>query len=132
MAVVLAMGWSLSLVVVVVASLAGFDGMRTSSGYATFRSESEDHVAATTEKLSVALSPELAGLVREAVATGEYASSAEVIREALREWKLRRTLAPQETEALRRLWDEGIASGPGRFQDMAGIKAEARRQLKGD
>ena len=36
------------------------------------------------EKLSIALTPEMASLVREVVEAGEYASSSEVVREALR------------------------------------------------
>jgi antitoxin ParD1/3/4 len=63
------------------------------------------------EKISIALTPEMAGLVRRAVESGEYASTSE----ALREWKQRRALRQQDIEELRRLWDEGLASGPGRF-----------------
>jgi antitoxin ParD1/3/4 len=81
-------------------------------------------------KVSVALTPELTELVQRAVASGEYASGSEVIREALREWKLRRTLKFQEHDELRRLWAEGLVSGPGRFDDLASIKREARRRLK--
>jgi len=80
------------------------------------------------EKLSIALTPEMAGLVRGAVESGEYATTSEVVREALREWKQRRTLQQRDIEELRRLWAEGLASGPGRFQDMDAIKAEARRR----
>ena len=36
------------------------------------------------EKMSIALTPELAAAVRAAVANGEYVSSSEVVREALR------------------------------------------------
>ena len=36
------------------------------------------------EKMSVALTQEMAEMVRQAVETGEYASSSEVVREALR------------------------------------------------
>ena len=36
------------------------------------------------EKLSIALTPEQATLVRQVVESGEYASSSEVIRDALR------------------------------------------------
>ena len=43
------------------------------------------------EKISVAISNELLRVVRSAVGSGEYASSSEVMREALREWKARRT-----------------------------------------
>ena len=38
----------------------------------------------TTEKISIALPAEMVSVVRSAVATGEYASSNEVIRDALR------------------------------------------------
>jgi len=41
------------------------------------------------EKLSISLTPELASLVRSAVTEGDYASSSEVIREALRDWKIK-------------------------------------------
>jgi antitoxin ParD1/3/4 len=80
-------------------------------------------------KVSAALTPELAELVQQAVASGDYASGSEVIREALREWKLRRTLKLHERDELRRLWAEGLASGPGRFDDFEAIKREARRRL---
>ena len=84
---------------------------------------------ANVEKVSVALTPEMLAVVREAVESGEYASSSEVMREALRDWKRRRALERIEIEELRRFWQEGLESGPGRFDDMAAIKAEARRRL---
>lgn len=83
---------------------------------------------ANVEKLSVALTPEMAVLIRGAVESGEYATTSEVVREALREWKQRRILQQGDIEELRRLWVEGLASGPGRFQDIHAIKAEARRR----
>lgn len=85
---------------------------------------------ANVEKLSIALTPEMAGLVRGAVESGDYASTSEVVREALREWKQRRTPQQQDIEKLRRLWSEGLASGPGRFADLDAIKAEARRRIE--
>ena len=81
------------------------------------------------EKMSIALTPELAAAVRAAVANGEYVSSSEVVREALRDWQLRRALHQKELEELRHLWQEGIASGPGTLADMPAIKAEARRRF---
>ena len=84
---------------------------------------------ANVEKVSVALTPEMLAVVREAVESGEYASSSEVMREALRDWKRRRALERIEIAELRRLWQEGLESGPGRFDDMAAIQAEARRRL---
>jgi antitoxin ParD1/3/4 len=84
---------------------------------------------ANVEKVSIALTPEMLAVVREAVESGEYASSSEVMREALRDWKRRRALEQADVKALRRLWEEGLESGPGHFADMASIKAEARRRL---
>jgi antitoxin ParD1/3/4 len=81
-------------------------------------------------KVSVALTHELAALVSQAVESGEYATGSEVIREALREWKQRRNLLQHERERLQELWAEGIVSGPGRFDSIDAIKAEARRRLK--
>lgn len=85
---------------------------------------------ANAAKMSVTLTEEMAGMIGNAVGSGEYASTSEVIREALREWKLRRSLLEQEREHIRVLWDEGVASGPGRFKDIGAIKKEARRRLK--
>ena len=84
---------------------------------------------ANVEKVSVALTPEMATLVRQAVETGDYASASEVIREALREWKQRRLERAQAMEELGRLWDQGIVSGPGRLGSIEAIKAEARSRL---
>ena len=84
---------------------------------------------AHVEKLSIALTPEMAAVVRQCVENGEYASSSEVIREALRDWKLKRSLQQNELAELRSLWQAGLASGPGRLADMNAIKAEARQRL---
>jgi antitoxin ParD1/3/4 len=67
---------------------------------------------ANVEKLSVAVTPEMAAMLREVVGSGEYASSSEVMREALREWKFRRGQREQAIEELIGLLDEGRNSGP--------------------
>lgn len=82
------------------------------------------------KKMSVALTPEMSAAVREAVQAGDYTSTGEVVREALREWKQRRLQRRQDIDALRALWQEGIESGPGRLGSITAIKAEARRQRK--
>lgn len=45
---------------------------------------------AKVEKVSIALTSDLLSAVRAAVASGDYASNSEVLREALREWRERR------------------------------------------
>jgi antitoxin ParD1/3/4 len=66
----------------------------------------------TVEKLSIALPPEMANLLREAVDSGEYASASEVVRDALRAWTRKRKLETLELSELRRLVREGMESGP--------------------
>lgn len=84
---------------------------------------------ANIEKISVALPADMLALVRGAVATGDYASTSEVIREALREWKGRRETREAAFEEVRRLRREGLAS-PGRHVlDTAEVKREGRRRL---
>lgn len=85
---------------------------------------------AHVEKLSIALTPEMAAVVvRQCVESGEFASSSEVILEALRDWKLKRSLQQNGIEQLRGLWQAGLESGPGHFADMNEIKAAARQRL---
>ena len=82
------------------------------------------------EKVSVSLSHDLLDSVREAVDSGEYGSASEVIREALREWKLRKPLRQAEIERLRRAWDEGIASGNSKPFDVEEILTKARTRFE--
>ncbi|MDP1650192.1 MAG: type II toxin-antitoxin system ParD family antitoxin [Rubrivivax sp.] len=68
----------------------------------------------TAEKISIALPPEMVAIVRGAVATGEYASSSEVIRDALRDWTHKRRLRQQGVAELRQLWREALSDhSPG-------------------
>lgn len=86
----------------------------------------------SVEKISIALTPDLALLVQQAVENDGYASASEVIREALRDWRLKRSLREKQIEEIRNLWREGIASGPGRFNDMSEIIQEAKRVFEVD
>lgn len=61
------------------------------------------------EKISVALPPEMVANVRHAVEAGEYASSSEVVRDALRDWTEKRNFQREEITALRRIWQEAVA-----------------------
>lgn len=63
------------------------------------------------EKISVALTPDMAETVQQAVASGEYASASDVLQAALRDWHGRRLRRAEAVSELGRLWDEGIASG---------------------
>ncbi len=82
------------------------------------------------EKISIALTTEMVTVVRKAVENGEYASNSEVIREALRDWTLKRSIRQKEIEALRGLWEEGLSSGKGHFSSIKDIKTEARQRFE--
>ena len=63
---------------------------------------------ATAEKISIALPAEMVAIVRGAVDTGEYASSSEVVRDALRDWTRKRSLQQQGVAELRQLWQQAM------------------------
>jgi antitoxin ParD1/3/4 len=84
---------------------------------------------ATIEKISIALPSDMLAMVRKAVDQGDYASTSEVVREALRQWKTRRALQVDAVGELRRLWDEGLESGPSAPLDIAATKRRARARL---
>lgn len=78
------------------------------------------------EKISVAITSEMASEMRDLVNSGQYASASEVMREALREWRLRRTERAAAIDEIGRLWDEGIASGPSVDGEQAFAKMRER------
>jgi len=84
---------------------------------------------ATVEKLSIALTPEFADDIRQAIATGDYASTSEVIRDALRAWKQVRQERAIAVRELSRLWREGVDSGEGEALDADDIKRRGRERL---
>ena len=61
------------------------------------------------ERLTITLPVEMAGLVKGAVDDGDYASTSEVIREALRDWKLKRELRLRQLAELKADVDRGLA-----------------------
>lgn len=82
------------------------------------------------EKLSVALTGELAEAVRVAVRTGDYASTSEVIREALRDWTEKRDRRTAALAHARKLVQAGLDSGIApRRRSAEEIIADGRRRL---
>jgi antitoxin ParD1/3/4 len=62
----------------------------------------------TIERITITLTAEMAHAVRTAVKAGEYASSSETIREALRDWRHKRALQEQELRELRAKVRQGL------------------------
>jgi antitoxin ParD1/3/4 len=82
------------------------------------------------EKMSLALTAQQAAMMRDAVSTGAYATTSEIVREAMRDWETKWVARNEEIRRLRALWDEGKASGPARPLDFDALKKEAASKLK--
>lgn len=82
------------------------------------------------QKISIALTDELAGDIDAAVASGDYATTSEVVRDALRHWKRARATREAVLTDLRAAWAEGIASGGFAPLDPEEIKVAGRRALE--
>src|SRR5450432_2590920 len=61
------------------------------------------------ERLTVTMPADMAAAVKAAVEGGDYASTSEVVRDALRDWKTRRAVQVQELAALKSDIDKGLA-----------------------
>lgn len=61
------------------------------------------------ERMTIALPAEMAVIIREAVESGDYASSSEVFRDAIRDWKHKRQLQQQEVESIMLGVRQGLA-----------------------
>ncbi|TPJ77749.1 type II toxin-antitoxin system ParD family antitoxin [Mesorhizobium sp. B2-6-2] len=85
---------------------------------------------ANVEKISVAVTTQQAAVMREAVETGEYATTSEIVREAVRDWLAKRELRQEDLRRLQQLWDEGKASGRPEPLDFDALRKEARQRLK--
>lgn len=65
------------------------------------------------ERMTITMPAEMAAALRKTVAGGEYASTSEVVREALREWTRARDIERRDLETLREALQAGLNSGPG-------------------
>jgi len=83
------------------------------------------------EKMSLALTTQQAAMMRDAVSTGAYATTSEIVREAMRDWESKWLARSEEIRRLRALWDEGKASGPAEPVDFKELREEAQAKLKG-
>jgi antitoxin ParD1/3/4 len=81
--------------------------------------------------LQLSLPDDLAAEISAAVSRGEYACETDAILGAVEEWRAQRQFEAISEEELRRLVQEGIDSGPGRYETFEDIRAEARRRFHG-
>ena len=86
------------------------------------------------ERLTITLPSDMAAVVKGAVEGGDDASSSEVGREALRDWKMKRALQLQELASLKADIDKGLtdlAEGRVREFDADRIIERGRKLLAG-
>lgn len=81
------------------------------------------------QKISVALTGAQLAALKSAVEAGEYATTSEIVREAVRDWQAKRETRHGDIERLRRAFDEGKASGDAGRVDFDGLRKEARNRL---
>jgi len=84
---------------------------------------------ADIEKVSVVLTGDQVAMLEAAVDAGEDATTSEIVREAIRDWKFKRELRQEDAKRLRQLWDEGKASGPPEPFDIERTIAAAQERL---
>ncbi|MCP1240275.1 type II toxin-antitoxin system ParD family antitoxin [Acetobacter lovaniensis] len=87
----------------------------------------------TIERMTITVPSEMAAILRQSVDGGEYASTSEVVREALREWMRRRDTDRRDLDALReaiRLGDQSGSSIPAEtvFAELRDVIARRRAQ----
>jgi antitoxin ParD1/3/4 len=80
-----------------------------------------------SKNTSIALGPDLEAFARRKVASGEYGSISEVIRDAMR----RAVERDAKVEALRAAIQEGIDSGPPTPFDFEEFRQEMQARYKG-
>jgi antitoxin ParD1/3/4 len=98
------------------------------------RVAAQEDTMAEIERMTITLPSDMAAVVKDAVEGGDYASSSEVVREALRDWKAKRALQLQELAALKADIDKGLTDlAEGRVQDFdaARIIERGRKLLAG-
>jgi len=83
------------------------------------------------ERLTITLPAEMAATLRRTAAGGEYASTSEVVREALRGWTRARDIDRRDLEALREAIRVGLESGPGLPAEVVFAELRARFVAKG-
>lgn len=82
------------------------------------------------QKLSIALTAEQVAALKAAVDAGEYATTSEIVREAIRDWQFKRATREEDLKRLRQMWDQGKSSGAATRAEFKSARREARQRLK--
>jgi antitoxin ParD1/3/4 len=82
------------------------------------------------ERVTFTLPLKLASVVKEAVESGEYASSSEVIREALRDWMAKHDAEQRALADLREMIAEGMEGAGRPAEDVLNDLVKSLRNKK--
>jgi antitoxin ParD1/3/4 len=84
----------------------------------------------SVHKVSIALTNEQISALKRVVDAGEYATTSEVVREAVRDWQFKREMRQEDIRQLRQMWEAGKASGKMQPVDFTKLRSEARQRLR--
>jgi antitoxin ParD1/3/4 len=84
--------------------------------------------AEPTQTLTVSLPSRQVNRIHRAVDAGDYLSDSDVMRAALQLWEKSEERRAAEDARLKRAYDEGIASGPGKTIDPVAFLAELKEK----
>ena len=82
------------------------------------------------EKISVSLPQEMTAIMKDAVSTGAYASTSEIVRDALRDWQQKQVERDVVIKKYRKMVDDALASGPLSDYSIEDIVQRGRERLK--
>jgi antitoxin ParD1/3/4 len=82
------------------------------------------------EKISVSLPQEMTAIMKDAVSTGAYASTSEIVRDALRDWQQKQVERDVVIKKYRKMVDDALASGPLLDYSIKDIVERGRERLK--
>ena len=85
---------------------------------------------ADIQKVSIALTGEQIAALKAAVEAGEYATTSEIVREAIRDWQFKREVRREDIKRLQQLWDDGKASGRAKPFDIERTIGGAKARVK--
>ncbi len=87
----------------------------------------------TIERMTITMPSDMAAEIKAAVAAGDYASTSEVVRDALRDWTHKRQLQQNGIAELRALWHEAREkNGPYVAADEVMQRLERKYQAIAD
>lgn len=69
----------------------------------------QEPAVSAIERMTITMPADMASVVKSAVDSGDYASTSEVVRDALRAWKMKRSIQIQEIASLKADIDKGLA-----------------------